>query len=77
MFLVNVPDSHQEMGLMIMFNLKLEADFPLGIPEKLMSKEFPIPVSIMFGDVDWVRGLEAEAAAKICKISKFQPFFPN
>lgn len=71
MFCVNSLDSKQEMGIMVNFNLKLEADFPLATEDKLLSKEFPIPISIMYGESDWVRGLESEAPIQICEANKF------
>ena len=72
MYLVNVQESNQEMGIMINFNLKLEAVYPLASPEKLMSSDFPIPISIMYGDTDWVGGLESDAPKLICDSSKYK-----
>ena len=71
MFCVNSLESEQERGIMINFNLKLEADLPLATEGKLMSNEFPIPLSIMYGQNDWVRGLESEAPIHICNANKF------
>ena len=57
---------------MINFNIKLEAFHPLATSDKLMSPDFPIPISIMYGDTDWILGLESETPKLICESSKFK-----
>lgn len=71
MFCINADESLQEKVIFINFNLKLEANYPLATDDKLLSKDFPIPISIMMGENDWVRGMEADAPANICNSSKF------
>lgn len=44
-----------EYALMILFNLGLLAHLPLGTKEKLLSPDFPIAVSFIYGENDWVR----------------------
>jgi pimeloyl-ACP methyl ester carboxylesterase len=48
-----------------MFNPSLTAFLPLGDHEKLGSSEFPIPVSFFYGDEDWVKNVD-EDAAQLC-----------
>ena len=44
-----------EYALLVMFTQGIQAHVPLGTPDKLASPEFPIPISYILGDVDWVR----------------------
>ena len=44
-----------EYALLVMFTQGIQAHEPLGTPDKLASPEFPIPISYILGDVDWVR----------------------
>ena len=57
--------STSDYALMITFNQALVAALPLGTPEKLANPDFPIPVSFIMGDVDWVRFAD-EDYGKVC-----------
>jgi hypothetical protein len=43
-----------EYGLMLCFDRFLMAKIPIGTNEKLLHPDFPLQVSIIFGDRDWV-----------------------
>ena len=47
-------DGTTEMAIMVLFNPLLRAHLPLGTEDKLASPTFPIPISIFYGDDDWV-----------------------
>ena len=47
--------SSTESALMVLFTIGLQAKLPLGTKKKLKNPEFPIPVSFIMGDNDWVR----------------------
>lgn len=51
-----------EFALMVCFDLGLYSKLSLGHPDKLCSKEFPIPVSFIYGAQDWVRTLDQDYA---------------
>lgn len=44
-----------EFALLVMFTQGIQAHIPLGTTDKLASPDFPIPISYILGDVDWVR----------------------
>ena len=47
--------STSDYSLMILFNQGLVAMLPLGTTDKLSNPDFPIPVSFVMGENDWVR----------------------
>jgi len=50
-----------EFALMICFSLGLYSNVvPLGHETKLANKEFPIPISFVYGDEDWVRRVDSD-----------------
>ena len=57
--------STSDYSLMILFNQGLVAALPLGTPDKLSDPNFPIPVSFVMGDNDWVRFAD-EDYGQIC-----------
>ena len=57
--------STSDYALMITFNQALVAALPLGTRNKLSNPDFPIPVSFVMGDVDWVRFAD-EDYGKVC-----------
>ena len=56
-----------EYSILVMFNPGLQAYHPLGVEDKLASPTFPISVSFVYGDEDWVLHVD-EDAAKNCVI---------
>ena len=44
-----------EFALLVMFTQGIQAHIPLGTEDKLASPNFPVPISYVLGDVDWVR----------------------
>mgnify|MGYP001037924200 CR=1 FL=1 len=44
-----------EFALLVMFTQGIQAHIPLGTDDKLASPNFPVPISYVLGDVDWVR----------------------
>ena len=51
-----------EYGIHTMFQPTLQSHLPLGAHDKLGSKAFPIPVSFFYGDEDWVKNVDEDAA---------------
>jgi len=50
-----------EYALMICFSLGLYSNVvPLGHEDKLCNKEFPIPISFIYGEKDWVRSVDSD-----------------
>jgi len=39
---------------MVNFNMNLQAHLPLGTADKLANSRFPLPMSFIYGDDDWV-----------------------
>jgi pimeloyl-ACP methyl ester carboxylesterase len=50
---------------MITFSLGFICQDPLNIKEKLSSGAFPIPVSFIYGDLDWVKRVEKEGPDEV------------
>jgi len=55
-----------ENALFILFSKSLIAKIPLGLPCNLMNPNFPVPISIILGDYDWVQFVDME---DICGLS--------
>ena len=49
-----------EYALMVMFELGLVCPIPLGAKDRLGAPDFPIPVSFIYGDSDWVLMVEED-----------------
>lgn len=56
---------------MVNLDSTLRAIIALGSPELLLNKDFPIPISFIYGDADWVQRFEEDIAWEIVKINKF------
>ena len=56
---------------MINFNLEGQTTLPLCVPDKFLDQKFPIPISFIFGDKDWVKILEGDAPEQICSTNQF------
>jgi hypothetical protein len=67
MYQILMRDGTSEYGILTMFNPTLTAFLPLSTSDKLGSKDFPIPVSFFYGDEDWVKQVD-EDAAQLCVI---------
>jgi hypothetical protein len=50
-----------ECAIHLMFTEDLLAHLPLGVPSKLGSESFPVPVSFFYGENDWVLFVEKDA----------------
>lgn len=60
-----------EYALMICFDIMLYCRYPpLANPERMASKEFPIPVSFIYGDADWVLSLEGDAGKNVVEANQ-------
>jgi hypothetical protein len=57
-----------ETALFVLFDCGLHAHIPLQSPERLENPDLPFPVSIVFGDVDW---MDSRGARQIVRSSKF------
>ena len=59
-----------EYGLMICFKMGLRADYPLGVEEKLMNPDFPIPFSFVYGENDWTRRVDKDFGTNCIEVIK-------
>ena len=50
-----------EYAIMVNFEVGLVCKLPLEDPTKLANPNLPFPVSFIYGDNDWVAGMELEA----------------
>ena len=50
-----------EHALMICFAPSILAHEPLGTKKRLLNPNFPVPISIVFGDDDWIKDVEEDA----------------
>ena len=62
---------------MVNFESRMLAHLPMGTPEKLLNPDLPFPVSIMYGDTDYMRVvLEPKGVAeKVIEVNSKQ--FPG
>lgn len=60
-----------EYAIMVLFDLGLYPKISLGHPDRLGNADFPIPVSFIYGDKDWVRSVDMDAGLKITDNNKF------
>lgn len=51
-----------EYAIYIMFTPCLTPHLPLGTDKKLRKKDFPIPISFIYGDVDWTPFVDENSA---------------
>lgn len=56
---------------MVNFNITLCAHLPLGIKAKLANEHFPLPISFIYGDNDWVQMLEEDIADIVVSKNKY------
>jgi pimeloyl-ACP methyl ester carboxylesterase len=54
-----------EYALKMLFNMGMIAKLPLGTGDKLKSKNFPVAISFIFGDNDWVQKIDNGFSKKI------------
>ena len=54
-----------EYSLQVMFDPALQAYHPLGTDQKLASPNFPVPISFIYGEEDWMLQVDDDAA-QIC-----------
>ena len=59
------PHGTTEFALLINFDSDMNAYIPLGSPHLLGDEDFPIPVSIIHGDNDWVGDIDNGASAEV------------
>ena len=45
---------------------------PLATPEKFLNPDFPLPISFIYGDDDWVKLIEEDTPDLIVKTNKFE-----
>jgi hypothetical protein len=62
MYQISMREGTTEYAPMINFSLTLKAHLPLGIKEKLMNPDFPLPITFIYGDNDWVLFIEEDIA---------------
>lgn len=59
-----------EYALLINFDSDMNAYLPLGSPNKMGGVDFPVPVSIVYGDEDWVGTIDDGASREIVRINQ-------
>ena len=64
------PGATTEFALLINFDSDMNAYLPLAAPCKLASEDFPIPFSIVHGDIDWVKDIDQGASELLVNINK-------
>ena len=57
---------------MINFTMQGQTHLPLATPEKFLDPDFPLAVSFIYGDDDWVLRLEGDTPDIICNTNKFE-----
>ena len=57
---------------MINFDNNMMAYLPLGTKDKLCSPSFNIPISFIYGDIDWIRIYERQYGAEVVKVNKLK-----
>ena len=60
-----------EFAIMICFDLGFYPKLSLGHPDRLASPNFPIPISFVYGDQDWVRVVDEDAGRKVVDANPF------
>ena len=71
MYQIFSRDGTTEYAPMMNFSLSLNAYVSLGVPGKVADKEYPLPISFIYGDHDWVQGIEGNIADKILSFNQF------
>jgi len=66
MFHILYRDGTTEVAIMVNFGINLKSHLPLGTEEKLANPDFPIPISFIYGDNDWVYHFVDQDYAKTC-----------
>ena len=56
-----------EYAILVSFGVGLVCHLPLESVEKLADPNFPIPVSFIYGDNDWVTNIEGEAPLRVAE----------
>ena len=54
----------------MMFTPALTPYHPLGTEEKLKNKDFPIPISFIYGEQDWTPFVDENSAEKVVEANK-------
>lgn len=59
--------SSSDPSILISFSPGFVCQDPLDSPEKLSSGKFPVPVSFIYGELDWVRVVEEDGPSNVIK----------
>jgi hypothetical protein len=59
-----------EYSIMMLFTDELIGHLPLFTPEKLAQPEFPVPISVVVGEHDWVVKQLKDAGENMVYLSK-------
>ena len=59
-----------ETSIMVLFTPAFAAHLPLGDDQRLGSPSFPVPVSILYGDNDWMKNVEDDSASLVIEKNK-------
>ena len=65
MYQIYMRKGTTEYAIHINFSQSYQAYLPLGAEDKLGSDSFPIPISIIYGDKDWMLNTEDDAGKKV------------
>lgn len=60
-----MKQTETDIALLINFDYEMRSYYPLGSTNVLMDPDFPIPISIMFGEYDWMQGVDQGFSKKI------------
>ena len=71
MYQIFARDGTTEYAPMMNFTMSLNAHVSLGVPGKVCDKDYPLPLSFIYGDHDWVQGIEGDIADEIMSVNQF------
>ena len=65
LYQIIMRETTSDIGIQVEFTLPLQAKIPLSREDRLGRKDFPIPISMFYGTVDWVMAVDGHALQKI------------
>lgn len=71
MYQILMRDGTTEIAPMIALNFFMQAFNALGEERNLAQNDYPIPISFIYGENDWVHILEEGTAEEILKKNKY------
>lgn len=60
------------MAVFNLFEVSLAAKCPLAVPERLANPELNLPISFIYGELDWMYKIDGEGSETILAKNKFK-----